>query len=97
MDTAVRLTLSFPRGILRITLLITSHYNLFKKILKLEYYVFLNLSAICMCRLRYAKNSGVYAGLSVILDSEIDDYNVTSALFTGFKVFIYKYFHSILK
>lgn len=37
-------------------------------------------------RLRYAKTSGVYAGLTVLLNAEIADYNVTSSSISGFKV-----------
>ncbi|XP_046649836.1 pickpocket protein 28-like [Daphnia pulicaria] len=38
--------------------------------------------------LRYAKTSGVYAGLTVLLNAEIADYNVTSSSISGFKVSI---------
>lgn len=38
--------------------------------------------------LRYGRQAGVYAGLSVILNSELEDYNVTSSASVGFKVWI---------
>ncbi len=41
---------------------------------------------MCNDRLRSARNSGVYAGLSVYLNADIDDYNITAAPFTGFRV-----------
>lgn len=39
-------------------------------------------------RLRHARTSGVQAGLTVLLDAELDDYNVTSSSIDGFKVSI---------
>ena len=36
--------------------------------------------------LRKARADGVEAGLRVILDAEVDDYNVTSSSFNGFRV-----------
>ncbi len=39
-------------------------------------------------RLRHARTSGVRAGLTVLLDAELDDYNVTSSSIDGFKVSI---------
>lgn len=37
----------------------------------------------------------MYGGLSAILDAEIGDYNLTSALFTGFKVESFEIVYSI--
>lgn len=39
-------------------------------------------------KLRHARTSGVYAGLTVLLNAEIEDYNVTSSSISGFKVSI---------
>jgi len=70
---------------------VTQHKSIFLN-LKIRIYIVLRVDFVSvnikLNRLRYAKNSGVDAGLSVILDAEVDDYNVTSALFTGFKVCI---------
>ena len=41
-----------------------------------------------MCRLVKSQTSGVYAGLSIILDAELHDYNITSFASVGFKVSI---------
>ena len=45
------------------------------------------LFLIRQSRLRYARTSGVQAGLTVLLDAELDDYNVTSSSINGFKVY----------
>lgn len=34
----------------------------------------------------YAKQAGVEAGMSIILNSQIEDYNISSSDTTGFKV-----------
>ena len=41
-----------------------------------------------ICRLVLGKTSGVYAGLSLILDAKLHEYNVTSSDTVGFKVSI---------
>lgn len=47
---------------------------------------FLYNDIIYWSRLRHARTSGVYAGLTVLLNAEIEDYNVTSSSISGFKV-----------
>ena len=37
-------------------------------------------------RLRYSNDAGVYSGLSIVLNAEREDYNVTSSSTIGFKV-----------
>ena len=41
-----------------------------------------------MRRLVKSQTSGVYSGLTVILDAELHDYNITSSATVGFKVSI---------
>ena len=38
--------------------------------------------------LRYSNASGVDAGLTIILDAQLDDYNVSSSSIAGFRVSI---------
>lgn len=47
-----------------------------------------NFKPICVFRLVKSQSSGVYGGLTIILDAELHDYNITSTTTVGFKVSI---------
>ena len=58
-----------------------------KQYLNYQHQIFLSLlDMLLFIRLKYARDSGVYAGLTILLDAEVWDYNVTSSSITGFKV-----------